>query len=251
MQLPSSLQAAIESVTESLGLHQLIEAREELTKRYRQPKAGSQLMTTDSQRQSYVISRMPATYAALQSALKAVRERADLPIKSLLDLGVGPGTGMWAACDHFPEIETITLVEKDGALLALGKKLGQFSDQKVMHAAHWREGDLEQLKEIPPHDLVLLSYSIGELNQQKIEPLLDLCWKATKQLLLIVEPGTPAGFERIRLIRRQLIDRGAHLIAPCPHHLDCPMKGGGLVPFCSTCGTLFASSAIERGEFRI
>jgi ribosomal protein RSM22 (predicted rRNA methylase) len=226
MQLPSSLQMAIDEVTESLGLCQLIEAREELTKRYRQPVPGSQFMTTEAQRQSYVVSRMPATYAALQSAFQAIRERGDVPIKSLLDLGAGPGTGMWAACDHFPDIETITLIEKDKALLTLGKQLAQFSKDQVMHRANWQEGDLEKLSDLPPHDLVILSYSIGELNPQRIEPLLNLCWNAAKQLILIVEPGTPVGFERIRLIRRQLIDQGAHLIAPCPHQLACPMEGG-------------------------
>lgn len=226
MQLPSSLQAAIESVAESLGLHQLIAGREELTKRYRQPVPGSQFMTTDAQRQSYVVSRMPATYAALQAALKAIRERANLPIKSLLDLGAGPGTGMWAVCDNFPDIETITLLEKDQALLTIGKQLAQCSIHEARQAAHWQAADLEKVEVLPPHDCVLLSYSIGELNPQRIESFLNLCWDATQQLLLIVEPGTPAGFERIRLIRRQLIERGAHLIAPCPHHLTCPMAGG-------------------------
>lgn len=224
MQLPVPLQTAITNVTESLGLHQLIDAREELTKRYRQPFSGSQFMTNDAQRQSYVISRMPATYAALQSALYAIRERTDLNIKSLLDLGAGPGTAMWAACHHFPDIETITLIEKDKALLNLGKQLTEFSEYPVMHKANWLDGDLETIHNLPSHDLVILSYSIGELNPQRIHSLLNLCWNAAKQLILVVEPGTPIGFERIRLIRRQLIDEGAHLIAPCPHQTTCPMQ---------------------------
>lgn len=226
MQLPSSLQDAIANVTASLGLHQLIEAREELTKRYRQPIPGSQFMTTDVQRQSYVISRMPATYAALQMAFKAIKQRTDLPIKSILDLGAGPGTGMWAACDNFPGIEKITLLEKDKALLNLGKKLTEYSEQQIIREANWLEGDLEKITDLPLHDLIILSYSIGELHPEKIQSLLNMCWNATQQLLLIVEPGTPIGFERIRSIRCQLIDTGAYLIAPCPHHLACPMAGG-------------------------
>lgn len=226
MQLPLPLQTAIEHIVESMGMRQLIEAREELTNRYRQPIAGSQFMTTEAQRQSYVISRLPATYAALQSAFAAIQERAQLPIKSILDLGAGPGTAMWAACENFPEIETITLIEKDRSLSDLGQRLAEFSEQTVMHSANWQEGDLEKLTHLPPHDLVVLSYSIGELSPERIQPLIDLCWKSTQQLLLIVEPGTPVGFERIRLIRSQLIDTGAHLIAPCPHHLACPMTGG-------------------------
>ncbi len=225
MQLPDPLQAAIDSLVESLGIHQLIEAREELTCRYRQA-ATAQFMTTEAQRQAYVIARLPATYAAIYFALKAIKERGNFSIKSMLDLGAGPGTGMWAACECFPEIETLTLIEKDAALAAIGERLVQFSKQPAMHEAKWQEADLEKLTALPPHDFILLSYSVGELNPQKIGPLIDLCWQSTQQLLLIVEPGTPIGFERIRLIRRQLIDRGAHLIAPCPHHLACPMSGG-------------------------
>ena len=226
MQLPLPLQTAIDDIVESSGMRDLVEARETLTQRYRKPTAGSQFMTTDIQRQSYVISRMPATYAALQSALHAIQERAQLPIKSILDLGAGPGTAMWAACENFPEIETITLMEKDQALSSLGQRLVAFSENKAMQAANWKEADLEKLTQLPPHDLVVLSYSIGELNPQSIQPLVDLCWQSAQQLLLIVEPGTPVGFERIRLIRRHLIEIGAHLIAPCPHHVACPMAGG-------------------------
>ena len=226
MQLPIPLQTAIEQVTVTLGLPSLIEAREELTKRYRHPTTGTQFMTTDAQRQAYVISRMPATYAALQSAFKAIRERGDVAIKSVLDLGAGPGTGMWAVCDNFPDIETITLMEKDRSLLALGQQLAQWSEKEAIKRALWQESDLEKLRDIPSHDCLLFSYSIGEIDSQCIEPLLNLCWNATQQLLVIVEPGTPVGFERIRLIRRLLIEWGAHLIAPCPHHLTCPMAGG-------------------------
>ena len=230
MQLPTALQMAIEHLAKSLNFRQLSEARDELTNRYRRPVAGTQFMTTEAQRQSYVISRMPATYAAIQSCLKAIQERIDLPIKSLLDLGAGPGTGMWALCNTFSEIEKVTLIEKDQALIKLGKELTQFSDQKELLEANWVENDLETLTDYPSHDFVLLSYSIGELNSQAIQPLLDLCLKATNQLLLIVEPGTPVGFERMRMIRQYLIqegkDKGFALIAPCPHQSTCPMTDG-------------------------
>jgi ribosomal protein RSM22 (predicted rRNA methylase) len=41
--------------------------------------------------------------------------------------------------------------------------------------------------------------------------------------LILIEPGTPAGFERLRVVRAALIEDGAHLAAPCPHALACPV----------------------------
>ena len=247
MQLPQSLQTAIDSLMESFDSRQLTDAREELTKRYRLPIDG-QFMKTETERQAYVIARMPATYAALQSALNAIQERSALPIKSVLDLGAGPGTGMWAVCENFPHIETVTLIEQDIALISLGKRLAQMSDRPVMHSANWLNANLEKIGDLPPHDLILLSYSVGELNPQSIGPLIDLCWKSAKMLLLIVEPGTPVGFERIRSIRSQLIDRGAHLIAPCPHHFACPMSGGDWCHFVARLERSSLHRRIKKGS---
>jgi ribosomal protein RSM22 (predicted rRNA methylase) len=48
-------------------------------------------------------------------------------------------------------------------------------------------------------------------------------WAKTRDTLLIVEPGTPAGYGRIIALRRQLIAAGANVAAPCPHDDDCPL----------------------------
>jgi ribosomal protein RSM22 (predicted rRNA methylase) len=41
--------------------------------------------------------------------------------------------------------------------------------------------------------------------------------------LLVVEPGTSAGYVRIIALREQLIAAGAHVAAPCPHSGPCPL----------------------------
>lgn len=225
MQLPRPLQQAIEEAADAVGLKQLTTAREELTRRYRGTAKG-QFMTSETERLSYLISRMPATYAAVSKALEAICERASLPIHSLADLGAGPGTASWAFAEYFPDLQQFFPVEVDRELQKIGERLASYSERDGFKRAVWQEANLEKLTSLPKADAVVFSYSMGELKSEAMPPLVDLAWEAADQLLLVVEPGTPAGFERIRLIRQQLIVKGAHLIAPCPHLSACPMEGG-------------------------
>jgi ribosomal protein RSM22 (predicted rRNA methylase) len=48
-------------------------------------------------------------------------------------------------------------------------------------------------------------------------------WTKTRDTLLVVEPGTPAGYARILALRAQLTEAGAHVLAPCPHERPCPL----------------------------
>jgi ribosomal protein RSM22 (predicted rRNA methylase) len=242
MRIPEILQQAIEEEIERIGFRDIVEAREDLTDRYRQGLSKKQnFMMTEAHRYAYLATRLPATYAAIHFVLEEIRGLIpDTPVKSLLDLGAGPGTGIWAACELFPEIEKITLIEKDPNLIVLGKRLGAYSENKAITHADWQTGDLERLKDLPEHDLILLSYSIGELGESTIIPLLDTCWKSTTQVLVIIEPGTPVGFERIRTIRRHVISLGSHMVAPCPHAVACPMPQGDWCHF---------SQRLERSSF--
>jgi ribosomal protein RSM22 (predicted rRNA methylase) len=53
---------------------------------------------------------------------------------------------------------------------------------------------------------------------------LERLWALTADILVIIEPGTSAGWQRILDARRQLIAHGAHVIAPCPHASACPLQ---------------------------
>ena len=70
---------------------------------------------------------------------------------------------------------------------------------------------------------MVASYLVGEMQDAERADLADLMWAKTSDTLLIVEPGTPAGYARIIALRGQLIAQGAHVAAPCPHDAECPL----------------------------
>src|SRR6185295_14429573 len=67
------------------------------------------------------------------------------------------------------------------------------------------------------------SYVVGELDERERTELAALAWEKTRDTLVMVEPGTPEGYERIVALRAQLIGVGAHVAAPCPHDRNCPL----------------------------
>lgn len=228
MPLPQWLKQAIESELDFLGRSKVVKAHRELSDRYRsKTQNDSSIIETNAHRAAYLAARLPATYASISRVLEEVRLRLpDLKVSSILDIGAGPGTAMWAASEIFPEVKQWTLLEHDEEMVASGKRLAQRCPHPTAKQAKWIVSDLEQTNVLPHHDLVICSYSVGELSDSARTALVANCWKSTNNLLIVIEPGTPVGFERIRTIRSELIGLGSHMVSPCPHTGTCPMANG-------------------------
>jgi ribosomal protein RSM22 (predicted rRNA methylase) len=227
MALPAKLQAAIEAELGQLDWRSLSRSVADLTESYRQAPA-SLLLAAPAHRAAYLAVRLPATYAACRHIFSSVAGLAPtLDLRSLLDLGAGPGTASWAASEVLTSIETFSLVERDAELVALGKRLAATSAHPAICDARWIHQQLPPPEPFPPHDLVVLSYCLGELPERPAHTLLSSAWGAARKLLVIVEPGTRRGFQIVRGARDFLIGSGAFLLAPCPHHAACPMWMAG------------------------
>lgn len=222
MQMPPSLQAAVEEAARSAQTSTLRSAHVQLSEAYRRGDDSSALFRSRDQAIAYLLARMPATYAAVYKALASMQERLpEWTCKTILDFGAGPGTASWAASEIFPHLEKIILFEKSPQIISMGRKLAAFSEFDALRTSQWIEQDLMRPFEFPKADLAILSYVHAETD------CLDLIKKIWSQgtSLLIVEPGTPKGFASIRLLRKMLIEWGAQIVAPCPHHLECPISG--------------------------
>jgi ribosomal protein RSM22 (predicted rRNA methylase) len=229
MALPEDLTNALEKQFSKFPRSVLTAAAADLTSRYRSPVRDQlqTFITSDQHRLAYLAARMPATYAVVDRVLQECRSRMPgFSPRSVCDIGAGPGTATWAALNVFPGIADATLYEKDSGWLKLGKVLMEQSVQPVLRDAVWKETDLAADYTLGKYDLVVLSYVVGELSPEALKVAVAKAWGAASQVLVVIEPGTPHGFERIRTVREQLIEAGGFLVAPCPHQDKCPMAGG-------------------------
>src|ERR1700744_2861627 len=124
MELPSYLRAALESALEGVSRTTLSERAARISELYRGGSTSTHAIRDETDALAYAVTRMPATYPAARHVFTSLLERSPIfTPRSVLDLGAGPGTAGWAACDAWPGIESITQVDTNAALLRLGKKL--------------------------------------------------------------------------------------------------------------------------------
>ena len=223
MELPPPLRQAVNRALSGVTLSDLAAAAAGLSQRYREAgREGPAHIASDQDALAYLATRLPATFAASRASFAAIATvRPQFAPTTLLDIGAGPGTALWAAADCWPELADAVLVEASPTFRACGARLG--ADAKLPRIT-WRAADVARdAIESAPHDLVTLAYVLNELPPETRPQVLARAWQATADTLVVVEPGTPAGWQRILSARRQLIEAGGHVVAPCPHAQACPL----------------------------
>jgi ribosomal protein RSM22 (predicted rRNA methylase) len=207
VQLPASVRRQIEEQAEAFSFAALQRAAGILSDAYRE---GHTPRLADPERTiAYLVTRMPATYAAAYSVLREVAARIGA-VGSILDAGAGTGAASLAARAHFPDAH-ITLMERDLAFAAAARR--------YLPDAAFLAADIRKMDALPAHDLVIAAYSLGEFGA----PLAAALWQAARVALVLIEPGTPRGFSVIRKVRGDLLAAGAHMVAPCPAESACPI----------------------------
>ncbi|MEQ9248175.1 MAG: small ribosomal subunit Rsm22 family protein [Nitratireductor sp.] len=222
MELPAPLRQAVDAFLEGTALSEIQDAAQRLSKRYRAETRDGSLHVGDAlAAKAYLATRLPATYAAVRQCVsETAARRRDLAPSRMLDVGAGPGTALWAAHAEWPHLGVATLVETSAAMREAGARLAEALPVNTRWLAASIEGGLT---DIAPADLVTLCYVLDELAPAVREALIDRLWALTTDTLVIVEPGTPAGWQRILAARDRLTALGAYILAPCPHHTPCPV----------------------------
>ncbi len=225
--LPETLLSALDQELGKYPQTRLTQSVERLSSRYRENNpASAPILSTDVDIAAYAGYRMPATYAAVHAVLTEAALRAPgFAPRTQIDIGGGTGAAIWAAADVWPSLEESTVVEQVPGAIALGRRLAGNADGKAVRGSTWQRGLIDPAAPAPDADLVTLSYVLGELPEARRADVVR--WLSAKaRTLVLIEPGTPAGYERIVDARDQLVGLGLSLVAPCPHEDDCPIPRG-------------------------
>lgn len=221
MQFPPELTKRLQALLEGVPRKELAAAAKDMSSGYRRGKT-SQPITTPLQAMAYAVARMPATFAAAAAVFAHLNEvMPEFAPQSLLDVGAGTGAASWAAVMQWPQIASVTMLDRNPALAALARRLAMTGP---LAKAEILSGDLGAQK--PCADLVCASYVLVELPEDRLASVAQDLWSCTQGALALVEPGTPDGFARIRAARAALIEAGAHVAAPCTHDRPCPLQNG-------------------------
>ena len=226
--LPEPLEAAIEQALKTVPASQWLSAARRLSDVYRAERTGpaAPLARGVAASLGYAALILPAAYAQLCGAMAATAARApDWRPSTLLDLGSGPGTALWAAAAQWPSLTQMTAWEREPAFITLGRLLTRAAPHHAVAAARWEAVTLGPPfpPSTPRYDLVILGHVLNELAEPLRSAVVEAAWAHTAGVLLIVEPGTSAAFPVVRAARDQLLAQGARTLAPCAHDAPCPL----------------------------
>ena len=220
MELPYELKRIIEDEAQKIKTSSLSAAATAISDKYRSEKGnGSRIVTDSTETTAYSAVRMPATFGAVSAALSYAKECADIEIRSLIDVGAGTGAAAWAFAEIFDEAERVICLEREASMSCFGRYLMEEGGFPAEY--FWKEFDISSNEITDKADLVTASYMLNELNEKSRTIAVEKLWKAAEKMLLIVEPGTMAGYRNIIKARELLISMGAKIAAPCPAECAC------------------------------
>jgi ribosomal protein RSM22 (predicted rRNA methylase) len=223
--LPAPLRAALDRALDGVPRRGLAVRAARTSEAYRAGRPSSGVIREADDALAYALTRLPATYAACATVLaEAARMAPGFAPGRLLDAGAGTGAASWAALEVWPALEALTWLDANPLFLALAQQLAR-EGAPALRSASPQRGDLTTAGPWPQADLVVASYALAEIVPDKQTLTISELWASCEGVLVLVEPGTPAGYGRILAARAALIGAGATILAPCPHEQACPLTG--------------------------
>jgi ribosomal protein RSM22 (predicted rRNA methylase) len=223
--LPASVVAALTARMHATGRATLAAAQARASAIYRDGGHSRDAVPDATAALAYAIARMSATYAACIRAFDLTAELApSFAPATMLDLGAGPGTATLAAAAVWPDLTRAHLIEPNAALGAIATDI--VATETSIKVALEQRMHLSGSGATAFADLVTLSYVLAEQPEKDVAAFVTRLAASVGGLMIIVEPGTPAGHARILSARAALVAAGLEILAPCPHANACPLPQG-------------------------
>ena len=204
----------IESLVEGYKLTELKNEAFSLIARYQDKNVNNgDVIDTDLKAKVYAVIRMPATYKVSIEVFKRIFNLYNPNIESVLDVGSGLGS-MIDALKEYKEIDITDALEINTHMINISEEINS--------NINYMNKDIRS-ENITPHDLVMSSYVLNEIGTRHRKEVMRKMFEAANKLLVVVEPGTPEGFQVIKEFRDYALSHGGYIIAPCTHQGRCPM----------------------------
>jgi len=214
----------INEVLENQKISNLKQNFDDISLEYRKQNINSKtVVSSENKVLAYLSGRMGETSVVVDSVLSKLDKVTNFSsdVKSVLDLGSGTGSVLWAIENYIPKANVVA-VEKEKLMIKYSKVL---SSDLNLNIDYIQENVLSKnVEELNNADLVIESYMLNELTENEAIKILDLMAEKTRKYLVIVEPGTPKSYEKMMIFRDYLLSKGLNLILPCPHSDKCGLN---------------------------
>lgn len=197
----------------------------------------------------YLLARLAPNFAVISWVFSEIKHSVPSFVpKTFLDFGSGVGSAIWAAQNTWgTEFKEFFCVDAScdmndlAECLLKGTCTEEDSPDALSKTLYFRQflPTSNKLK----YDLVVSAFSMMELPSLKERlRVIDILWQKTTDTLVVIENGSFAGYCMVMDARDYILhvenikagatcEKGAYIVAPCPHDMPCPkLKGEKLVP---------------------
>ncbi len=204
--IPEKIEDTISQILEGEDGVEIAKHVEILHKKYthRDPNQQQKIVKDMHDVLAYLVLRSSATFAQIIGTLNQIKELSpDWQPQSLLDIGSGPGTAIWASKEIWPSIQTATCVDQEKNFLSISQEIIQKAGIEISMTPVFATVD----KYIPnnkKYDLVIISNTLNELSPAQQQATINKAISQCSGILVIIEPGTPAGCNTIQKIGQNI-----------------------------------------------
>lgn len=185
-------------------------------------------------RSGYLLYFFPINFAKVSFVLRKMASKHLGQVRSVLDIGSGPGSAALSAALHCDQVSEFELIDQSAAALKDATQLLKAWKPELQVKTICC--DLMQYRSHKKFDLILLSHVLNEISSdaKKIKFILNLVKNSLNPngKICIIEPALQESGSALMRLRDGLLEQGIGIDSPCTHFASCPMLKTGRKDWC-------------------